>query len=86
MVDHANHIIGKCNGNLLAIRIISGLLGTKILKSREWEKLQNNLSSILRDNPDLGVVGAAAKLSYDDLPSHMKYLLQYLSIFPRDAT
>uniref|UniRef100_A0ACD5VFL1 Uncharacterized protein n=1 Tax=Avena sativa TaxID=4498 RepID=A0ACD5VFL1_AVESA len=83
MVNHANHIIEKCDGNLLAIRIISGLLATKILKSTEWEKLQNNVSSMLRDNPDLGIVSAAAKLSYDDLPSYLKYLLQYLSIFPR---
>ncbi|XP_048549302.1 disease resistance protein Pik-2-like [Triticum urartu] len=83
MVDHANHIIEKCDGNLLAIRIVSGLLGTKIRKSTEWEKLLNRLSSMLKDNPDLGIVSAAAKLSYDDLPSHMKYLLQYLSIFPR---
>jgi Leucine-rich repeat (LRR) protein len=83
MVDHANHIIEKCDGNLLAVKIISGLLSTKILKSTEWEKLQNSLGSILKDNPDLGIVNAAAKLSYDDLPSHMKYLLQYLSIFPK---
>uniref|UniRef100_A0ACD5VKG5 Uncharacterized protein n=1 Tax=Avena sativa TaxID=4498 RepID=A0ACD5VKG5_AVESA len=83
MVNHANHIIERCDGNLFAIRIISGLLATKILKSTEWEKLQNSLSSMLKDSPDLGIVSAAAKLSYDDLPSYLKYLLQYLSIFPR---
>ena len=83
MADHANLIIQKCDGNLQAINIISGLLGTKTRTSTEWEKLLNRFDSELKNNPDLGVTMAAAKLSYDDLPSHMKYLVQYLSVFPR---
>ncbi|PVH34332.1 hypothetical protein PAHAL_8G198100 [Panicum hallii] len=83
MVDHANLIIQKCDGNLRAINIISGLLATKTRTSTEWEKLLNRFDSELKNNPDLGVTNAAAKLSYDDLPSHMKYLVQYLSVFPR---
>ncbi|PAN42931.1 hypothetical protein PAHAL_8G198400 [Panicum hallii] len=83
MVDHANLIIQKCDGNLRAINIISGLLATKTRTSTEWEKLLNRFDSELKNNPDLGVTNAAAKLSYDDLPSHMKYLAQYLSVFPR---
>ena len=83
MADHANLIIQKCDGNLQAINIISGLLGTKTRTSTEWEKLLNRFDSELKNNPDLGVTIAAAKLSYDDLPSHMKYLVQYLSVFPR---
>ncbi|RLM69663.1 Disease resistance protein RPM1 [Panicum miliaceum] len=83
MVDHANFIIRKCDGNLRAISIISGLLATKTRTSTEWEKLLNRFDMELKNNPDLGVTIAAAKLSYDDLPSHMKYLVQYLSFFPR---
>ncbi|RLM58870.1 Disease resistance protein RPM1 [Panicum miliaceum] len=83
MVDHANLIIQKCDGNLRAINIISALLATKTRTSTEWEKLLNRFDSELKNNPDLGVTNAAAKLSYDDLPSHMKYLVQYLSVFPR---
>ncbi|PUZ45101.1 hypothetical protein GQ55_8G193500 [Panicum hallii var. hallii] len=83
MVDHANLIIKKCDGNLRAINIISGLLATKTRTSTEWEELLNRFDSELKDNPDLGVTNAAAKLTYDDLPSHMKYLVQYLSVFPR---
>ena len=59
------------------------LLGTKTRTSTEWEKLLNRFDSELKNNPDIGVTIAAAKLSYDDLPSHMKYLVQYLSVFPR---
>ena len=85
MADHANLIIQKCDGNLQAINIISGLLGTKTRTSTEWEKLINRFDSELKNNPDLGVTIAAAKLSYDDLPSYMKYLVQYLSVFPRSC-
>ncbi|CAN6374738.1 unnamed protein product [Urochloa humidicola] len=83
MVAHANGIIEKCDGNLLAINIISGLLGTKTRIATEWKKLIERFDSELNISPNHGVANAAAKLSYHDLPSAMKYLVQYLSIFPR---
>ena len=52
MVDHANLIIQKCDGNLRAINIISGLLGTKTRTSTEWEKLLNRFDSELKNKPD----------------------------------
>ncbi|KAF8694186.1 hypothetical protein HU200_038312 [Digitaria exilis] len=63
-----------------------GLLCTKTRTSAEWEKLLKRLDLELEKNPDHGVASTAAKLSYDDLPSHMKYCVQYLSIFPRRYT
>ncbi|CAL5053709.1 unnamed protein product [Urochloa decumbens] len=83
MVAHANGIIEKCDGNLLAINIISGLLGTKTRTATEWKKLLERFDSELMKSPNHGVASAAAKLSYHDLPSPMKFLVQYLSIFPR---
>lgn len=83
MADLANLIVEKCDGDLLAITIISGLLGTKTRTSAAWKRVLERYDSELRNNPDIGVATAAAKLSYDDLPSDMKYLLQYLSVFPR---
>nr|XP_045090334.1 disease resistance protein RGA5-like [Aegilops tauschii subsp. strangulata] len=79
----ANRIIEKCVGDLRAIIIISGLLGTKARTLAAWERVRKRYDLELENNPGLGVANAAGKLSYDDLPSHMKYLLQYLSIFPR---
>ncbi|CAL5048645.1 unnamed protein product [Urochloa decumbens] len=69
--------------NLLAINIISGLLGTKTRTATEWKKLLERFDSELMKSPNHGVASAAAKLSYHDLPSPMKFLVQYLSIFPR---
>ncbi|VAH86707.1 unnamed protein product [Triticum turgidum subsp. durum] len=82
MVDLADHIIKKCDGDLCAITIISGLLGTKTRTSEAWNSVLERYDSELRNKPDR-VATAAAKLSYVDLPSHMKYLLQYISIFLR---
>ncbi|XP_062175533.1 putative disease resistance protein RGA3 isoform X2 [Alnus glutinosa] len=74
-------ILGKCSGVPLAIRTIGRLLSSKNPET-EWSSFKNNeLSKISQNEND---ILPTLKLSYDQLPSHLKHCFAYCSLFPKD--
>ncbi|KAH0713150.1 hypothetical protein KY289_009109 [Solanum tuberosum] len=72
-------IATKCNGLPLALKTLAGMLRSKsevegwkrILRSEIWELPNNDILATL-------------KLSYNDLPAHLKRCFSYCAIFPKD--
>ncbi|XP_043814459.1 putative disease resistance protein RGA3 [Manihot esculenta] len=84
---HANvreigeEILKKCCGVPLAIKTIASLLYEKNPET-EWPLfLRNELSRISQDDND---IVPTLKLSYDQLPSHLKHCFAYCALCPKD--
>ncbi|KAL6337323.1 hypothetical protein AAG906_036637 [Vitis piasezkii] len=69
LVKIGNQIVKKCGGVPLAVRSLGGLLYSK-LEERDWELVRDNEIWTLKEKDD-GIL-PALKLSYDELPSHLK--------------
>ncbi|XP_039030974.1 putative disease resistance RPP13-like protein 1 [Hibiscus syriacus] len=74
-------IVKKCKGLPLAAKILGRLLRTKG-KPDEWEDI---MKSKIWDLPEAksGIL-PALRLSYHDLPFHLKHCFSYCAIFPKD--
>ncbi|XP_027157291.1 disease resistance protein RPM1-like [Coffea eugenioides] len=83
LMDVAKAVLGKCDGLPLAIVAIGGLLASKdASRIDEWEKIQHSLGGEFTGK--LERVKRILSLSYNDLPSHLKPCLLYLTIYPED--
>ncbi|CDP12952.1 unnamed protein product [Coffea canephora] len=85
LMDVAKAVLDKCDGLPLAIVAIGGLLASKdVSRIDEWEMLQQSFGGELEGTGELERVKRILSLSYNDLPSHLKPCLLYLSIYPED--
>ncbi|CAM0147531.1 unnamed protein product [Urochloa decumbens] len=84
LVKEARQILKKCAGLPLAIVVISGFLANRPKTPEEWRRLNENINAELEMNPELGMINAVLKKSYDGLPYYLKSCFLYLSIFPED--
>ncbi|XP_071916924.1 disease resistance protein RPM1-like [Coffea arabica] len=85
LMDVAKAVLDKCDGLPLAIVAIGGLLASKdVSRIDEWEMIQQSLGGELEGTGKLERVKRILSLSYNDLPSHLKPCLLYLSIYPED--
>ncbi|XP_027157283.1 disease resistance protein RPM1-like [Coffea eugenioides] len=83
LMDVAKAVLDKCDGLPLAIVAIGGLLASKdVSRIDEWEKIQQSLGGEFTGK--LERVKRILSLSYNDLPSHLKPCLLYLTIYPED--
>ncbi|XP_034568489.1 disease resistance protein RGA5 isoform X2 [Setaria viridis] len=78
----SERILHECGGVPLAIIMISGLLATKGGKKNEWYKVYNSIGTTIKDSLYDENMKRILSLSYDDLPSHLRTCLLYLSVFP----
>ncbi|XP_060670463.1 putative disease resistance protein RGA4 [Ziziphus jujuba] len=77
----AMEIVDKCGGIPLAIRTIGSMLYS--IPETEWSSyLEMEFSRIPQNEND---ILPTLKLSYDNLPSHLKHCFAYCSIFPKDC-
>ncbi|KAJ9544098.1 hypothetical protein OSB04_023805 [Centaurea solstitialis] len=77
---HGEGIMKKCDGLPLALRTLGRVLRTKT-NVDEWEGLLN--SEIWNLHNESKIL-PALRLSYYDLPSHLKQLFAYCCLFPKD--
>ncbi|KAL7204068.1 hypothetical protein ACSBR2_017184 [Camellia fascicularis] len=81
LVSIGKEIVEKCKGLPLAARTLGGLLRNKV-QDEEWV---NILRSKIWDLPHTkSDIIPALRLSYHDLPSHLKQCFEYCSIIPND--
>lgn len=78
-------IVKKCEGLPLAVKAIGGLLrgNTDISK---WKKIRDNpiwMAETPKTRVQRATILPALKLSYDDLPSHIKKCFAYSYLFPK---
>ncbi|KAJ9685663.1 hypothetical protein PVL29_017626 [Vitis rotundifolia] len=81
LLQIGDEIIKMCNGVPLVIRTLGRILHSKTEES-QWLSIKNNKNLMsLRDGNNILLV---LKLSYDNLPSHLKQCFTYCALFPKD--
>nr|AEW48208.1 disease resistance protein RGH4 [Solanum huancabambense] len=73
----------KCGGLPLAITVIAGLLSKMGQRLDEWQRIAENVSSVVSRDPEAQCMRVLA-LSYHHLPSHLKPCFLYFAIFAED--
>ena len=84
VIQWAEKIVDKCKGLPLAIVAIGSLLSHKKKEENEWKLFYNQLNWQLINNPELNFVIAVLNLSFEYLPSNLKYCFLYCGLFPED--
>jgi Leucine-rich repeat (LRR) protein len=81
LLEIGNEIVKKCKGVPLAIRTLGSLLFSKV-DEREWKFVRDN--KIWKLEQKEGDILPALKLSYDQMPSHLKQCFAFCSVFQKD--
>ncbi|KAK4580609.1 hypothetical protein RGQ29_024305 [Quercus rubra] len=81
LLEIAEEIVEKCKGVPLAVRTLAGILYSKV-DEREWKFVRDN--EIWNLEQKQGDILPALKLSYNQLPLHLKQCFAYCSLFPKD--
>ncbi|KAJ9558497.1 hypothetical protein OSB04_013111 [Centaurea solstitialis] len=78
---HGEGIVKKCGRLPLALITLGTMLRLRRDDHEQWEEV---LKSEIWDLPDENHILPALRLSYYNLPSHLKQLFAYCSLFPKD--
>nr|XP_023888387.1 disease resistance protein RGA2-like [Quercus suber] len=81
LLNIGREIVKKCKGVPLAVSTLAGLLYSKV-DEHEWKFIRDNEIWNLEQRE--GDILPALKLSYNQLPFHLKQCFVYCSVFPKD--
>ncbi|KAM4080177.1 hypothetical protein ACB094_09G172000 [Castanea mollissima] len=81
LLEIGEEIVEKCKGVPLAVRTLAGILYSKV-DEHEWKFVRDN--EIWNLEQKQGGILPALKLSYNQLPFHLKQCFAYCSLFPKD--
>ncbi|KAJ1408922.1 Winged helix-like DNA-binding domain superfamily [Sesbania bispinosa] len=80
LVEIGKEIVEKCQGVPLALRT----LGSSLYSNFDLEKFPVRDSELWNlEKKEIGIL-LALKLSYDEMPSHLRHCFTYFSLFPKD--
>jgi hypothetical protein len=81
LVEIGKQIVRKCRGVPLAVRTLGSSLFSKY-DLNEWIFVRDSEMWNLKQNKD--DILPALKLSYDQMPSHLRHCFTYFSLYPKD--
>ena len=81
LLEVGKEIVRKCKGVPLAMRTLAGLLYSQVDEGR-WKFVRDN--EIWNLEQKEGDILPALRLSYNQLPFHLKQCFAYYSLFPKD--
>jgi hypothetical protein len=77
-----NEIVKKCKGVPLAVKTLGRLLYSKV-DELEWQIVRDNEIWKL-EQKEIDMILPALRLSYDQMPNHLKRCFAFCSLFPKD--
>ncbi|EOA33512.1 hypothetical protein CARUB_v10019807mg [Capsella rubella] len=86
MEEMGRRMLKHCGGLPLAVRVLGGLLAENYTELY-WERVSKNIESHLVGRANDGnnnLLNRVLSLSFEELPSHLKYCFLYLAHFPED--
>jgi hypothetical protein len=75
-------IVRMCGGLPLAIKVTASVLACKEKTENQWKQILNNSAWSMSKGPI--ELRGALRLSYDDLPWHLKQCFLYCTLYPED--
>ncbi|PHT33616.1 hypothetical protein CQW23_25416 [Capsicum baccatum] len=81
--DVSQEVAKRCKGLPLVIILVAGIIKRKKMEASWWHEVKNSLLSYLGESEGYGL--STMKLSYDNLPDHLRPCLLYMGMFPEDA-
>ena len=83
IIDVGKEIVNMCNGVPLIINTLGGILMQFKSDLSKWESIRDNENMLSLPHGNDNVL-RVLKLSYDNLPTHLKQCFTYCALFPQD--
>ncbi|KAL5565339.1 hypothetical protein UlMin_028503 [Ulmus minor] len=87
LAEIEREIVDKCKGVPLAIKSIATLLQSRLIRSpdpeKEWKLFKESELAEIANEDEKGII-PTLRLSYKNLPSHLKHCFAFCRLFPKD--